>query len=75
MPSVVPPARPRRAHTAMRPTVFYRPMPRPAHGGAPPCVPRDDDERHDCGRDDGARDEGSSFWRFLRAVLEPVAMR
>lgn len=77
MPSVVPPNRPRRALPSMRPTFLYQPTPRPSHGGAPPCTPDDesDGDRNGCPHDDGARDEGSPFWRYLRAVLEPSALR
>lgn len=75
MPSVLPPVRPRRAHAAMRPTIFYHPAPRASHGGTPPCTPDDDGGCDECPRDDGARDGAPPFWRYLRALLEPVAMR
>ena len=74
MPTALPPNRRRGPLPSLRPTIFYLPprRARSAHGGAPPCVPDDvaGDGRRECPRDDG-----SPFWRMLRLVLEPAALR
>jgi hypothetical protein len=75
MPTALPPSHRRRPLPSLRPTIFCSPAARrarSARGDAPPRTPDGaaGDERHEC-----PRDEGSPFWRMLRLVLEPTALR
>ena len=62
----------RRSRPSLQPTILYRPAPSRTDS-APPCHPGDDGGCRDC--DERPRDDAPGFWSFLRAVLEPVAMR